>query len=59
MSIKRRDFIEKAGMAAAGLIIMLLSEASIANNGEVQDVPDFTWAKWIIRKPYQWMKSTW
>ena len=34
-----------------------LSEVSIANNGEVQDFPDFTKANWIKRKAYDWMKD--
>jgi predicted dehydrogenase len=45
--------------AAAWSAVTPLSEASIANNGEVQDFPDFTRARWIGRKPYQWMKNTW
>ncbi len=45
--------------AAAWSAITPLSETSIANNGEVQDFPDFTRAQWIKRKPYDWMKDTW
>jgi predicted dehydrogenase len=45
--------------AAAWSAITPLSERSIANGGEVQDFPDFTRAKWIKRKPYNWMKDTW
>lgn len=44
--------------AAAWSAITPLSEVSIANNGEVQDFPDFTRAQWIKRKPYDWMKDT-
>ncbi len=45
--------------AAAWSAITPLSETSIANNGEVQDFPDFTRARWINRKPYDWIKDTW
>jgi predicted dehydrogenase len=45
--------------AAAWSAITPLSEASIANNGKVQDFPDFTRARWINRKPYNWIKETW
>jgi len=45
--------------AAAWSAITPLSEMSIANNGEVQDFPDFTRANWIKRKPYDWIKDTW
>ncbi|MCF6170720.1 MAG: Gfo/Idh/MocA family oxidoreductase [Bacteroidales bacterium] len=45
--------------AAAWSAITPLSEVSIANNGEVQDFPDFTRAQWIKRKPYNWLKETW
>jgi len=45
--------------AAAWSAITPLSEVSIANNGEVQDFPDFTRAQWIKRQPYDWMKDTW
>jgi len=45
--------------AAAWSAITPLSEASIANNGEVQDFPDFTRAQWIKRQPYNWIKDTW
>lgn len=43
--------------AAAWSAITPLSEVSIANNGEVQDFPDFTRAQWIKRKPYDWMNE--
>lgn len=43
--------------AASWSAITPLSEISIANNGEVQDFPDFTSAKWIKRKPYNWVKD--
>ncbi|MCF8715619.1 Gfo/Idh/MocA family oxidoreductase [Joostella atrarenae] len=43
--------------AAAWSAITPLSEASIANNGEPQDFPDFTRGQWIARKPYDWMKE--
>ena len=43
--------------AASWSAITPLSEISIANNGEVQDFPDFTGAKWINRKPYNWIKD--
>lgn len=43
--------------AAAWSAVTPLSEASIANNGEVQDFPDFTRGNWIKRKPYNWMKD--
>jgi len=43
--------------AAAWSAITPLSEISIANNGEVQDFPDFTAAQWIKRKPYNWIKE--
>ena len=43
--------------AAAWSAITPLSEISIANNGEVQDFPDFTRAQWIKRKPYDWIKD--
>ena len=45
--------------AAAWSAITPLSEVSIANNGEVQDFPDFTRAQWINRPTYDWMKDTW
>lgn len=45
--------------AAAWSAITPLSETSIANNGEVQDFPDFTRARWINRKPYDWIKDNW
>ncbi|SDT18188.1 Predicted dehydrogenase [Maribacter dokdonensis] len=44
--------------AAAWSAVTPLSEASIANNGEPQDFPDFTRGLWIKRKPYEWMKET-
>jgi predicted dehydrogenase len=43
--------------AAAWSVITPLSEASIANNGEPQDFPDFTRGLWVSRKPYNWMKD--
>ncbi|MEC3966202.1 Gfo/Idh/MocA family protein [Flagellimonas halotolerans] len=43
--------------AAAWSAVTPLSEASIANNGEPQDFPDFTRGQWIKRTPYQWMKE--
>lgn len=45
--------------AAAWSAITPLSEVSIANNGEVQDFPDFTRAQWIKRQPYNWIKDSW
>ena len=45
--------------AAAWSSITPLSELSIANGGEVQDVPDFTRGKWIKRPPYNWIKASW
>lgn len=44
--------------AASWSAITPLSEVSIANNGEVQDFPDFTRAQWIKRSPYDWMKES-
>lgn len=44
--------------AAAWSAITPLSEVSIANNGEVQDFPDFSRAQWIKREPYDWMKDS-
>lgn len=44
--------------AAAWSAITPLSEASIENNGEPQDFPDFTRGNWIKRKPYDWIKDT-
>ncbi len=44
--------------AAAWSAITPLSEASIENNGEPQDFPDFTRGDWIKRKPYNWIKET-
>lgn len=43
--------------AAAWSAVTPLSEASIANNGEPQDFPDFTRGQWIKRTPHQWMKE--
>ncbi|MDO6492240.1 MULTISPECIES: Gfo/Idh/MocA family protein [unclassified Cellulophaga] len=44
--------------AAAWSAITPLSEASIENNGEPQDFPDFTRGNWVKRKPYNWIKNT-
>ncbi|TXD48183.1 Gfo/Idh/MocA family oxidoreductase [Polaribacter sp. IC073] len=44
--------------AAAWSAITPLSEASIENNGEPQDFPDFTRGMWLKRKPYNWIKDT-
>ncbi|TRX51205.1 Gfo/Idh/MocA family oxidoreductase [Fulvivirga sp. M361] len=44
--------------AAAWSAVTPLSEASIENNGEPQDFPDFTRGRWIKRKPYNWMKES-
>jgi hypothetical protein len=44
--------------AAAWSAVTPLSEASIENNGEPQDFPDFTRGMWIKRKPYNWIKET-
>ncbi len=44
--------------AAAWSAVTPLSEASIANNGEPQDFPDFTRGNWIKRTPYNWMKDS-
>ncbi|QLG44679.1 Gfo/Idh/MocA family protein [Costertonia aggregata] len=43
--------------AAAWSAVTPLSEASIANNGEPQDFPDFTRGLWMKRKPYDWLKE--
>ena len=43
--------------AAAWSAITPLSEASIENNGEPQEFPDFTRGQWVARKPYDWMKA--
>ncbi|RXG28515.1 Gfo/Idh/MocA family oxidoreductase [Leeuwenhoekiella palythoae] len=43
--------------AAAWSAITPLSEASIANNGEPQEFPDFTRGQWVARSPYNWMKE--
>ena len=40
--------------AASWSAVTPLSEISIANNGEVQDFPDFTRGNWIKRKPKFW-----
>jgi predicted dehydrogenase len=44
--------------AAAWSAITPLSEASIENNGEPQNFPDFTRGLWVKRKPYNWIKDT-
>ncbi len=44
--------------AAAWSAITPLSEASIENNGEPQDFPDFTRGLWVKRKSYNWIKDT-
>ncbi|WP_291868924.1 Gfo/Idh/MocA family oxidoreductase [Maribacter sp.] len=44
--------------AAAWSSITPLSEASIENNGEPQDFPDFTRGNWVKRQPYNWMKDS-
>lgn len=44
--------------AAAWSAVTPLSEASIENNGQPQDFPDFTRGQWVKRKPYNWMKET-
>lgn len=44
--------------AAAWSAVTPLSEASIENNGEPQDFPDFTRGNWVKRKPYNWIKDT-
>ncbi len=44
--------------AAAWSAITPLSEASIANNGEPQDFPDFTRGLWVNRLPYNWIKDS-
>ncbi|MFC5047024.1 Gfo/Idh/MocA family protein [Aquimarina hainanensis] len=43
--------------AAAWSAITPLSEASIENNGEPQDFPDFTRGMWVKRQPFDWMNS--
>jgi predicted dehydrogenase len=43
--------------AAAWSAVTPLSEASIENNGEPQDFPDFTRGLWLKRQPYDWMKE--
>ena len=37
--------------AASWMCITALSEASIAAGGAIQQIPDFTAGKWLIRKP--------
>ncbi|MEP3838505.1 MAG: Gfo/Idh/MocA family oxidoreductase [Algibacter sp.] len=44
--------------AAAWSAVTPLSEASIENNGEPQDFPDFTRGNWVKREPYSWIKNT-
>lgn len=44
--------------AAAWSAITPLSEASIENNGESQDFPDFTRGNWIKRAPHNWQQDT-
>jgi len=44
--------------AAAWSAVTPLSEASIENNGEPQDFPDFTRGNWVKRKQYNWIKDT-
>jgi predicted dehydrogenase len=44
--------------AAAWSAITPLSEASIENNGDSQDFPDFTRGNWIKRKPHNWRQDT-
>ncbi len=44
--------------AAAWSSITPLSEASIAEGGQVQQFPDFTRGRWIKRKPYPWIKDS-
>jgi hypothetical protein len=44
--------------AAAWSAVTPLSEASLENNGQPQDFPDFTRGLWMKRKPYDWMKET-
>lgn len=44
--------------AAAWSAVTPLSEASITNNGEPQDFPDFTRGLWMNRKPYEWIKES-
>lgn len=44
--------------AAAWSAVTPLSEASIENNGEPQDFPDFTRGMWVKRTPYNWIKDT-
>ncbi len=42
--------------AASWMCVTALSEASIAQGGSVQQIPDFTGGKWITRKPEDVMK---
>ncbi|MEP2935010.1 MAG: Gfo/Idh/MocA family oxidoreductase [Gilvibacter sp.] len=44
--------------AAAWSAITPLSEASIENNGESMDFPDFTRGNWIKRSPHDWRQDT-
>lgn len=44
--------------AAAWSSITPLSEASIAEGGQLQQFPDFTRGRWMKRSPYNWMKDT-
>lgn len=43
--------------AAVWSAITPLSEASIENNGEPQDFPDFTRGNWVKRKAYNWIND--
>ena len=56
-----KSFVESALAnaydAAAWSAITPLSEASIENNGEPQEFPDFTRGQWVARAPYDWMKD--
>jgi hypothetical protein len=50
--IKRNEYPPMdAYDAAAWSVISPLSEASVANNGEPQDFPDFTRGRWMTNKP--------
>lgn len=50
--IKRNEYPPMdAYDAAAWSVITPLSEASVANNGEPQDFPDFTRGRWMTNKP--------
>ncbi|MEZ5024775.1 MAG: hypothetical protein R2728_16245 [Chitinophagales bacterium] len=44
--------------AATWSAVTPLSEASIENNGEPQNYPDFTRGNWIKQKPYNWIKDS-